>query len=128
MSTPFGSCGVFTGIAAKNGIATRARKSGAAFVSVTTRWLPLAFTPETGLVDEPTTSDMKAPAGDCIFGSALRSNAALNEAAVTREPSENFVKPVEIVKSYVLPLFETFGNPAAASGTSCEPAGPFLSG
>jgi hypothetical protein len=87
-------------------------------VRLITRCFPFALTPETGLVEEPTTSDMNAPAGDCIFGSASRSKAALKDAAVTLLPSENFVKPVAIVKSYVLPLLETFGNPAAASGTS----------
>jgi hypothetical protein len=49
---------------------------------------------------------MNAVAGDCIFGSALRSNAALKFAAVTGCPFENFVKPVRTVKSYVFPLFE----------------------
>ena len=73
-------------------------------------------------------SDMNAPAGDCIFGSALRSNAALNDAgghlAAVRELREGALT----VKSYVLPLFETFGKPAAASGTSWLVRGPMPSG
>ena len=85
-------------------------------------------TPETGLVSAPTMSAMNAPDGDCIFGSASRSSAALNDAAVTGWPFENFVKPALTVKSYVLPSFETFGNPEAASGTSWLARGPFASG
>ena len=83
MSTPFGSCGVFAGMAQKNGIARRASRSGAGCVVVMIRWLPLATTPRTGDLVEPTMSLMNAPEGDCIFGSALRSNTALNDAAVT---------------------------------------------
>ena len=75
-------------------------------------------TPETGLVFAPTMSDMNAPEGDCIFGSASRSRAALKDAAVTGWPFENFVNPAATVKSYVLPSFETFGKPDDASGTS----------
>ena len=85
-------------------------------------------TPETGLAFAPTMSAMNAPEGDCIFGSASRSIAALNEAAVTGCPFENFVKPASTVKSYVFPLFETFGNPVDASGTSWLARGPFASG
>src|SRR5436190_4381643 len=117
-STPFGSCSRFVGIAQKNGIAIRARKSGAAFVRVMTRCEPLTLTPETGDLSDPTMSEKNGTAGDCIFGSASRSIAALKFAAVTAEPSENFVNDALTVKSYVFPLFETFGKPAAASGTS----------
>jgi len=83
VSTPFGSCGNDAGTAQKNGIANRASRSGAACVIVIRRWLPLTRTPETGLVFAPTMSDMNAPEGDCIFGSASRSRAALKDAAVT---------------------------------------------
>jgi len=105
-------------MAQKNGMAIRARKSGAAFVRVMTRCEPLTLTPETGDFDEPTMSEKNGTAGDCIFGSASRSMAALKFAAVTAWPLENFVNPALTLKSYVLPLFETFGKPAAASGTS----------
>ena len=80
---------------------------------------PLTLTPETGDLSEPTMSrEERQRAGDCIFGSASRSIAALKFAAVTAWPFENFVKPALTVKSYVFPLFETFGKPVAASGTS----------
>src|SRR3954470_14928204 len=98
-STPFGSCARFVGIAQKNGIAVRARKSGAACVSVKMMWLPLTLTPETGDLEEPTMSEKNGTAGDCIFGSASRSNAALKFAAVTGRPFENFVKPAFTLKS-----------------------------
>src|SRR5881397_1105422 len=115
-------------MAQKNGMAIRARKSGAAFVRVMTRCEPLTFTPETGDLSEPTMSEKNGTAGDCIFGSASRSIAALKLAAVTAWPFENFVKPALTLKSYVRPLFDTFGKPAAASGTSCEPFAPLASG
>jgi len=86
-------------MAQKNGIAIRARKSGAACVSLTIRWLPLTETPETGDLSAPTTSWKNGNAGDCIFGSASRSKAALKFAAVTAWPFENFVKPALTVKS-----------------------------
>ena len=90
-------------------MASRARKSGAACVRCTIRCAPFACTPETGVVDAPTTSDMNAIAGDCIFGSASRSKTALKLAAVTGWPFENFVKLAFTVKSYVLPLSATRG-------------------
>ena len=62
-------------------------------------WLPFTFTPDTGDFDEPTTSEKNGTAGDCIFGSASRSKAALKFAAVTGAPFENFVKPALTVKS-----------------------------
>ena len=99
MLTPFGSLGNDDGIAQKNGIASRASRSGAACVLVMIRCFPFTRTPETGLLLAPTMSLMKAPDGDCILGSASRSIAALNEAAVTALPSENFVKPASTVKS-----------------------------
>jgi hypothetical protein len=72
---------------------------------------------------------MNAVAGDCIFGSALRSNAALKLAAVTACPvGANFVNGTLTVKSYVFPPFPTFGKPVAASGTNCEAFGPLTSG
>src|SRR3954447_23845484 len=126
--TPFGSRARFVGIAQKNGIAIRARKSGDAFVSVMTRWLPFTFTPETGDLSDPTMSEKNGTAGDCIFGSASRSKAALKFAAVTAWPLENFVKPALTVKSYTLPPELTFGKPAAASGMSWEPFAPLASG
>ena len=86
-------------MAQKNGIAIRARKSGAAFVKLTIRWLPLTLTPDTGDLSAPTTSWKNGRAGDCIFGSASRSNAALKFAAVTGWPFENFVKPALTLKS-----------------------------
>src|SRR5205085_7500498 len=97
--TPFGSCARSVGIAQKNGIAIRARKSGAAFVRVMTRCEPLTFTPETGDLSEPTMSEKNGTAGDCIFGSASRSIAALKFAAVTGAPFENLVKLALTVKS-----------------------------
>src|SRR3982074_2810581 len=103
-------------MAQKNGIAIRARKSGAAGERGMTRCEPLTFPPETGDLSEPTMSEKNGTAGDCILGSASRSIAALKFAAVTGAPFENFVKLALTVKSYTLPLFETFGNPAAASG------------
>src|SRR6266567_3973153 len=118
VSTPFGLCARFVGTAQKNGIATRASKSGAGFVRWTIRWFPLTTTPETGDFDDPTTSWKKDRDGDWIFRSASRSNAALKFATVTGRPFENFVKPALTMKSYVFPLFDTFGKPAAASGTS----------
>src|SRR3954447_12742388 len=98
-STPFGSCSRVVGIAQKNGIAMRARKSGDAFVRVMTRCEPRTFTPETGDLSEPTMSEKNGTAGDCIFGSASRSIAALKFAAVTAWPFENLVKPAETLKS-----------------------------
>ena len=89
---------------------------------------PLTFTPDTGDLSEPTTSEKNGSAGDCICGSASRSNAALKFAAVTAWPFENFVKPALTVKSYVFPLFETFGKPAAASGINWDPFAPLASG
>ena len=86
-------------MAQKNGIAIRARKSGAALVRLMIRCEPLTLTPETGDLSEPTTSLKNGRAGDCIFGSASRSNAALKLAAVTAWPFENFVKPALTVKS-----------------------------
>jgi hypothetical protein len=86
-------------MAQKNGIAMRARKSGPAFVRRTIRWLPLTWTPDTGDLSEPTISLKNGNAGDCIFGSASRSIAALKFAAVTGWPFENFVKPALTVKS-----------------------------
>ena len=74
---------MFAGSAQKNGIASRASRSGAECVMLMIRWLPWARTPETGDFDEPTMSLMKAPDGDCIFGSASRSKTALKLAAVT---------------------------------------------
>src|SRR6185436_7763035 len=108
--TPFGSCARFFGIAQKNGMAIRARKSGDAFVRVMTRCEPLTFAPETGDLDEPTMSEKNGTDGDCIFGSALRSIAALKFAAVTGWPLENFVKPAFTVKSYRFPLLLIFGK------------------
>ncbi len=116
-------------MAQKNGIATRARKSGAARFSVTIRCFPRTRTPDIGVVSAPTMSSMKAVAGDCIFGSALRSNAALKFAAVTLWPvGVNLVFVTSTVKSYVFPPFEILGKPDAASGVSCDPFGPFASG
>jgi len=63
------------------------------------RWLPFTFTPETGDELAPTMSSMNAVAGDCIFGSELRSKAALKFAAVTAWPFENLVKPALTLKS-----------------------------
>ena len=77
----------------------RARKSGAALVRLMTRCEPLTFTPETGDLSEPTMSEKNGTDGDCIFGSASRSIAALKLAAVTAWPFENFVKPALTVKS-----------------------------
>jgi hypothetical protein len=37
-------------------------------------------------------------------------------------------QPLRIVKVYVLPSFETVGNPTAASATSLVPAAPGRSG
>src|SRR3954467_1784775 len=98
-STPFGSWARFVGTAQKNGIAIRARKSGDAFVRVMTRCEPLTFTPDTGELSEPTMSEKNGTAGDCIFGSASRSIAALKFAAVTAWPFENFVKLALTLKS-----------------------------
>src|SRR4029077_13069538 len=106
----------------------RARKSGAALVRVMIRCEPLTLTPLTGDLSAPTMSEKNGTAGDCIFGSASRSIAALKLAAVTGWPFENFVKPALTVKSYVFPLFEILGKPAAASGVSWPPFGPFASG
>jgi hypothetical protein len=78
------------------------------------RCFPFTMTPETGDLSEPTTSEKNDTAGDCIFGSASRSNAALKLAAVTACPFENFVQLAFTVKSYVFPLLLTFGKPAAA--------------
>jgi hypothetical protein len=69
----------------------RARKSGAAFVSVMIRRDPLTFAPETDDLSAPTMSEKNGTDGDCIFGSASRSIAALKFAAVTGWPFENFV-------------------------------------
>src|SRR6266496_5590515 len=107
-------------MAQKNGIAIRARKSGDACVRLMTRWLPLTFTPE---MDEalpsmtawaPTMSARNGDDGDCIFGLASRLNAYAKFAGPTAAPLENFVNDALTVKSYVFPLFETLGNPAAA--------------
>src|SRR5436305_15031047 len=106
----------------------RARKSGDAFESVMIRCEPLTFTPETGDELEPTMSEKNGTDGDCIFGSASRSNAALKFAAVTGAPFENFVKFALTVKSYTFPPALTFGKPAAASGTSCALFGPLAAG
>src|SRR3954465_2440182 len=115
-------------MAEKNGIAVRARKSGAGCDNGMIRCVPLTRTPETGVLSPPTMSAMNAVAGDCIFGSANRSNAALKFAAVTGLPFEHFVKPALTVKWETGPLPLTFGKPAAASGTSWELLAPFASG
>ncbi len=105
MLTPFESIGVLVGIAQKNGIATRARKSGEFAVRLTIRCDPLTLTPETvfalpsSLASTPAMSLMNGVAGDCIFGSASRSIAALKFWAVTGCPFENFVKPTLTLKS-----------------------------
>jgi hypothetical protein len=75
----------------------------------------------------PTTSCMKAIAGEACLGSAARSKARLKAAAVTGDPSLNW-SPLLTVNVYVLPSRETRGNPTAASGTSREPSGAGLSG
>src|SRR6266516_2724499 len=122
------------GIAQKNGIAIRARKSGAGAFSVTSRWLPLTFTLESDWAlpprnsCAPTMSVMNDDAGDCIFGLASRFRAAAKLAAVTCWPFEKRVKSALTVKSYVRPLLDTFGIPVAASETSCDARGPFTSG
>src|SRR5436190_23986052 len=115
-------------MAQKNGIAIRARKSGAAFVKLTIRWLPLTLTPDTGDLSAPTTSWKNGRAGDCIFGSASRSNAALKFAAVKAWQLEQFVKEELNVKTYVFALFDTFGKPALRSGVSWAPFDPLGTG
>jgi len=93
------------GTAAKNGIATRARKSGAACVSVMMRCAPLICTPLTEIAlplstsFTPTMSVMKLWPGDCSFGFARRLISRAKLAAVTASPFENFVKPALTVKS-----------------------------
>ena len=75
----------------------------------------------------PTTEWRKAVAGEACLGSAARSKARLNAAAVTAEPSLKR-RPLRMVKVYVLPSFEIAGKPEAASGIRREPSGAGLSG
>ena len=119
--------------APKNGIASSARNVGFAWTSLITSVWPLAVTPVTERAlpwlraSAPTTSCRNAIAGEACCGSAARSIARLNAAAVTGEPSLN-LSPLRTVNVYVLPSRDTRGNPAAASGTSREPSGAGLSG
>jgi hypothetical protein len=55
--------------------------------------------PRGGVLHDVDVERRVAVAGDCILGSALRSNAALKFAAVTAWPVENFVKLALTVKS-----------------------------
>ena len=79
--------------AAKNGIAISARKVGFARFSRIVRTWPFAPTPVTAPAlpsfrsSAPTTSCMKAIAGEPCCWFAARSKARLNAAAVTAEPS-----------------------------------------
>src|SRR3954465_6489770 len=103
----------------KNGIVNRARKAGAAFVSVTESLLgEMTLTPEmleafpSITACAPATTSRNGEPCDAIFGFASRSHEFLKLWAVTAWPFEN-LKPDLIVKVYVLPLFETSGWPAA---------------
>ena len=93
--TPLGSIGVETGTAQKNGIASRASRSGAAATSVMLSLLPLALIPEGSFTFPfsaacaPTTSLMKLTAGDAIFGEKSRSKARTKLCAVTGSPVLN---------------------------------------
>jgi len=79
-------------MAQKNGIASRAVKSGADFVSLIVSLLPLPMTPEAFLAlplrtaSAPTMSAMNCPAGDCMAGFRSRLNAATKLAAVSVLP------------------------------------------
>lgn len=73
------------GTAQKNGIAIRARKSGAGFASVTTRYEQRACT--------AVTSETNCVAGDSSRGLRIRWNACAKLRAVTRSPFEKRVKP-----------------------------------
>jgi hypothetical protein len=75
----------------------------------------------------PTTSPRNDAAADDIFGLRPRSIAREKLAAVTGLPSLNR-KVFRSLNVYVRPSAETVGNPAATSGTSCDPAGPERSG
>src|ERR671910_3710175 len=104
--------------AAKNGIATSARNVGLARTRRIVSVWPFATTPVTELAlpalraSAPTTSWRKATAGEACCGLAARSNARLNAAAVTGDPSLKR-RPGLIVNVYVLPLLEMRGNPTA---------------
>src|SRR5262245_33452047 len=119
--------------APKNGIAISARNVGLFLVSRTVRVLPRAVTPLTELArpalraSAPTTSCRKAIAGEAWRGSAARSIARLNDAAVTAEPSLKR-RPLRTRNVYVLPSRETVGRVAAASGMRRVPAAPGRSG
>src|SRR5690242_2540398 len=100
--TPSGLIGRSVGIAQKNGIARRARRSGAGFLSSMTRFLPLTLTPEAVLALpvttflEPTTSATNFAAGDCMAGFRSRLIAAAKFAGPSGLPSLNFM-PLRIV-------------------------------
>src|SRR6266516_3830809 len=88
-STPFELIGVLVGIAQKNGIAIRERKSGAFFVSVIVSVFPFTTTPEASLAfpsctaAAPAMSLTNCAPGDCIFGFSTRLIANLKVFAVT---------------------------------------------
>ena len=115
-----------------NGIVSRARKSGDAFVSRTVSLLPLARTPEmvrafpSITAWAPCTMSRNCTPVDCIRGLAKRLKASTKLRALTGLPFENR-KPGLIVKVYVLPSRETIGRPAATSGVATAPAAPSLS-
>ena len=102
--------------AEKNGIAISARNVGSFWVSLIVSFWPLATMPETDealpamRASAPTTEWRKAVAGEACLGSAARSKARLNAAAVTAEPSLKR-RPLRMVKVYVLPSLETAGKP-----------------
>ena len=131
--TPRGSIAMLGLTAPKNGIASSARNVGFARTSLITSVWPFAVTPVTERAlfwlraSAPTTSCRNAIAGDACCGSAARSIARLNAAAVTGEPSLN-LSPLRTVNVYVLPSRDTRGKPVAASGTSRVPSGAGLSG
>ena len=119
-------------IACMNGIVSRARKSGDAFVSWTTNLLPFALTPEivralpSITAWAPLTMSRNCTPVDCIRGFAKRLNESTKLLAVTGLPFEKR-KPGLIVNVYVLPSRETIGSPRATSGVATAPATPSLS-
>ena len=97
---PFGSIASPCGIAAKNGIVIRPRKSAAGFTSVICSVLAfLTTTPDAvgafpaATSAAPTTSVMNCTAGDCICGLRSRLIASAKLCAVTDSPVLNLQPP-----------------------------------